>query len=256
MYIVLTSPKGQSSIAMSRWLGVEQKTAWKVGHAIREMMNQELMPASLFVGAVEFDEKYVGGKPRKRRKQGHDDITSKKVPVMVIAERNGRVAAKATRRFTAEIFYPFASRYVNTTADTYSDEHAIYHKCELRFGSHEAVSHANGEYARGKAHNNTCESFNSLLERMFVGTYHRLTPKYLQRYVDELVFKWNLRSSQTTANWNPGVKSRILPLESLAHLLSFCQKRQTRRSANGAIAFISKEIEFPDCYANQVAFGT
>jgi hypothetical protein len=45
-------------------IGISQKSAWKLGHAIRKMMEpgSELVPA--LSGIVELDEKYIGGKPR------------------------------------------------------------------------------------------------------------------------------------------------------------------------------------------------
>ncbi|CAB1069929.1 ISSpo8, transposase, partial [Olavius algarvensis Delta 1 endosymbiont] len=33
------SSKGISSVFMAKWIGVAQKTAWKMGHAIRELMD-------------------------------------------------------------------------------------------------------------------------------------------------------------------------------------------------------------------------
>ncbi|MFG6550815.1 hypothetical protein ACGYLV_17305 [Sulfitobacter sp. M21595] len=64
MFLVLTSGKGISSVVIARLLGVNQKTAWKMGHAIREMMddrNGELLPLE---DIVKVDEAYVGGAPK------------------------------------------------------------------------------------------------------------------------------------------------------------------------------------------------
>ena len=64
MVLVLTSSKGISSVVMARLLGVSQKTAWKMGHAIRELMADrggEYLPLS---GEVEVDEAYIGGAPK------------------------------------------------------------------------------------------------------------------------------------------------------------------------------------------------
>ena len=64
MVLVLTSSKGISSVVMARLLGVSQKTAWKMGHAIREPMadrDGEYLPPS---GEVEVDEAYIGGAPK------------------------------------------------------------------------------------------------------------------------------------------------------------------------------------------------
>jgi len=64
MYLMTNSSKGISSVYLGKLIGISQKSAWKLGHAIREMMtpDSELIPA--LSGIVELDEKYIGGKPR------------------------------------------------------------------------------------------------------------------------------------------------------------------------------------------------
>ena len=66
MYLITSSSKGVSSVVLSRWLGVRQPTAWKIGHAIRLMMEKNQSEISLLSGVVEIDEKYLGGKPRSQ----------------------------------------------------------------------------------------------------------------------------------------------------------------------------------------------
>ncbi len=67
MFLMANSSKGISSICLGKWIGISQKSAWKIGHAIRKMMDpgDELFPA--LNGIVELDEKYVGGKPRYKK---------------------------------------------------------------------------------------------------------------------------------------------------------------------------------------------
>jgi hypothetical protein len=52
-------------------IGISQKSAWKIGHAIRQMMDpgNEWVPA--LTGIIELDEKYVGGKPRYQKDVVH-----------------------------------------------------------------------------------------------------------------------------------------------------------------------------------------
>lgn len=64
MYLIVSSSKGVSSVVMARLLGVTQPTAWRMGHAIRRMMDPASSDAKLLHGVVELDEKYVGGAPR------------------------------------------------------------------------------------------------------------------------------------------------------------------------------------------------
>ena len=71
MYLILNSSKGISSVYLGKLVGISQKSAWKIGHAIRDMMapGSELVPA--LSGIVELDEKYIGGKPRYQKGVTH-----------------------------------------------------------------------------------------------------------------------------------------------------------------------------------------
>ena len=57
MYFMINSSKGVSSVFLAKWLGVNQKTAWKIGHAIRAMMAAHATTLGLLDGIVELDEK-------------------------------------------------------------------------------------------------------------------------------------------------------------------------------------------------------
>ena len=46
-------------------------------------------------------------------------------------------------------------------------------------------------------HTNGMESFWSMLKRAYVGTYHKLSPKHLNRYVQEFAGKQNIREHDT-----------------------------------------------------------
>jgi len=67
IYTVLNSSKGISSVVLARMIGVSQKTAWKIGHAIREMMKEDYSPEIMLSGIVEVDETSVGGAPKYKK---------------------------------------------------------------------------------------------------------------------------------------------------------------------------------------------
>jgi len=66
MYYMVHSSKGVSSVFMAKWIGVTQKTAWKMCHAIRHRMEPTTEHTQPLSGVVELDEKYFGGKPRHK----------------------------------------------------------------------------------------------------------------------------------------------------------------------------------------------
>ena len=65
--------------------------------------------------------------------------------------------------------------------------------------NHDSVKHSMKEYVRGMEHTNGIESFWSMLKRAYIGTYHKLSPKHMNRYVQEFAGKNNIRDLDTLA---------------------------------------------------------
>ena len=78
-------------------------------------------------------------------------------------------------------------------AKVYTDEASAYQGLP----NHETVKHSVAEYVRGMAHTNGVESFWSMLKRAHAGTFHKVSPKHLDRYVQEFAGKYNIRDSGT-----------------------------------------------------------
>ena len=62
---------------------------------------------------------------------------------------------------------------------------------------HQSVRHGTGEYVRHMAHINGMESFWATLKRAHKGTFHKISPKHLQRYVTEFSGRHNDREVDT-----------------------------------------------------------
>ena len=239
MYYLLGSSKGISSVILGKLIGVSQKTAWKVGHAVREMMDtsQEDFPA--VGGVVEIDEKYLGGKPRKKKGVKHKrGKGTDKQPVLVMIERDGIARAQVIENDSFNIIAPLVERHVDQDSYLMTDQHQVYQKLRSHYAGHSYVNHGDQEYARGEVHNNTAESFNAILERAKQGVFHWLSKKHLQRYINEAVFRWNHREPVKKKNG----KVTFLPLPFLEQLWSLLNSviwRQVRRSHDGGIVTCS-----------------
>ena len=87
--------------------------------------------------------------------------------------------------------YPKAQSKASARLET--DEAKVYNKIGKHFASHESVNHTAKEYARGDVTANTVEASFAILKRGLYGTYHSVSEKHLQRYINEFVFRWNNR---------------------------------------------------------------
>ena len=240
MYYIVNSSKGVSSVFLAKWIGVTQKTAWKLGHAVREMMDPSAEGEPILSGTVELDEKYFGGKPRHkvgvRYKSGKG---TKKQAVLVAVKRHGPVrSALIDSDKTAEL-RPWVERFVQKDANLMTDENHSYRKIGQQYASHQWVKHTMEEFTRGEVHNNTAESFSSLLERAKLGVFHYMSTKHLKRYLNEIGFRWDHRTPIEKVTKKGKRKTIMVPLpvmDMLRSLIVNAIGRQLRWKKNGGIS--------------------
>lgn len=106
--------------------------------------------------------------------------------------RKGNVIARTLSRVSkgaAEAFVRTAvSEKVSLLA---TDESPVY--SDLTDYPHQTVHHAAGRYVVGAVHTNTIEGFWSIFKRGIVGSFHKVSAKYLPLYVAEFQFRYNNR---------------------------------------------------------------
>ena len=196
-YLVTTSLKGVSSMKLHRDLGVTQKTAWHLAHRIRQAWaDNGDFPLG---GPVEVDETYVGGLAKNRHISERDRGVPppEKAPVVGVKDRTtGEVRARVIARADGSTLRGFVRENAQPGAQVYSDGHAAYTPLEGEY-KHKAVQHSVGSYVIEQAHTNGIESFWSMLKRGYVGTFHHMSPKHLDRYVSEFAGRHNQRPLDT-----------------------------------------------------------
>ena len=111
----------------------------------------------------------------------------------MLERRTERPAQLAFESNASDTLVPFVAKRTAPGATVYTDEHAAYRGLP----NHAAVKHGVGEYVDGQAHTNGIESFWALLKRGYHGTYHQVSAKHLQRYVDEFSGRHNVRNLDT-----------------------------------------------------------
>jgi len=193
--LLCEAKKGMSAMQLKRTIwGTDRgsyKTAWYLFHRIRRAMAQVDRP--MLDGTVEMDETYVGG---KQRNPGRGRATTNKEVVIGIRQRSGDL-----RFFHAEDAKTGTlARYIqeNISSDVeviVTDELPAYRKA-VGDAKHETVNHSAKEYVQfgTDIHTNSIESAFSLLKRGIIGTWHKVSAKHLQAYLDEMTFRFDRRN--------------------------------------------------------------
>jgi transposase len=190
IYQFSVAKNGVSAKELERTLGVTYKTAWRMAKQIRLLMEQDDDMLGGTGVSVEIDETYAPSR-KHERKYGR----SKKQSIFGAVEREGMVKAKHVKSTGARVLLPEIEQKIAKGTQIYSDEWGAY-KTLPRYGySHTTVNHSTLEYVRGVAHTNTIEGFWGNLKNSIQGTFHAVSPKYLQNYVDQFVFMYNHRTT-------------------------------------------------------------
>jgi transposase-like protein len=194
IHLMCASKKGISTNQIQRMLRCSMKTAWFLGHRIREAMNDKpgvfYSPIGGEGKTVEADETYIGPAAKNR---AYEEPKPKHA-VMSLVERGGAVRSFHVAHVTAKMLHPLIARHAHRDSRFITDESNIYMGIGWNFASHETVVHTAKEYVRGEVYTNTIEGCFSILKRGIYGVYQHVSEAHLQRYLNEFDFRYSNRA--------------------------------------------------------------
>ena len=210
MYLISCHKKGISSVQLATDISVTQKTAWYILHKVRTLFVQEDVVLS---GVVECDEMYLGGretnKHESRKTKGTQGGAKTKTPVFgmtmkwkteEVDKETGEVrekthtyeVAKKVADAKASTIIPIIRHFVADDSTVVTDESSIYNGLSECY-NHVFVCHSEKEFTVGSFTTNGIEGFWGHFKRVVFGTYHFVSKAYLERYIDEAVFRFNTK---------------------------------------------------------------
>lgn len=195
MYLFCTTRHGVSGKELQRQLGVTYKTAWRMGMQIRKLTENTENFDALLSGHVEIDEAYVGGRTTGANR---GRSTETKTVVVGLMERKGRMVARVVPNARTVSLRPIVLETVAPGTIVSTDELRSYGLLTKDGYRHGRVNHAQKEYARYVCksltfHTNTVEGFWRLFKASVRSTHVHVSPKHMQRYLNEFAFRVNHR---------------------------------------------------------------
>lgn len=191
--LMLNAKKGVSACQIARDLDIRRPTVWAIMHKIRKAMGTE--QKELLEGIFQMDETYI--KTKKENKKDDDEggfgggKRPDNIPVVAVVDEKGNVKASKLNSLNAFGLFKFAKSIAKHGSTFHTDMNPSY-KSFKPYYKVESVKHA-VEYVSSKGvHCNAVESFWSLLKRGIKGNYHFVSKKYLQNYINEFEFRYNV----------------------------------------------------------------
>jgi len=196
VFLICQSRKGMSANQLKRMLRINYRTAWYLCHRIRHAMaTGDKQPLG---GTIEMDETYVGGRERKGRGWNRPD--NNKEIVIGIRQRGGELRFFHASDAKSATLAKYIKENISDDVDVMvTDEFPAYPKAMIGAGvhgsKHKTIRHRDRVYVQGDVHTNTVESAFSLLKRGIMGTWHKISAKHLQAYLDEMTWRFDNRKN-------------------------------------------------------------
>lgn len=201
IHLVVNAKKGISACQVHREIRGSYKTSWRMVHQIRKAMDQ-ITTKNAFKAIFEIDEAYVPAGPKIKLKSKRGRGSFKTAIVGVYNREDDRIYAtvalpnKLGQKLTGKQLISILDKVATKNSIIMTDEFRGYNLLKKKGYKHKKINHSQKQYAFNGIHVNNVEAFWSIFKRGLVGSFHHVSGKYLQAYIDEFTFRFNNRKNK------------------------------------------------------------
>lgn len=201
-YLLATSTYGVSSYQLAKKLDIRQPTAWHLRHRISEFFKEQTH--SFLSGVVQLDEAVIGGRNQFRhwdKKYAWSKGQAGKDKTWVFGmvkndERYARLFVVPNRK--ANSLKSLIVKHIESASTLVTDDYLGYKGLWKRYDHKVVKIKKQGQFqykTDDGYHTNRIEGLWTHLKRAYKGVYHHMSRKHLQRYCDEVSFRYKQGNS-------------------------------------------------------------
>ncbi|MCU7849799.1 MAG: IS1595 family transposase [Candidatus Thiodiazotropha sp. (ex Lucinoma kastoroae)] len=193
IYLLTQRKKSISALQLSREIGVNYDTAWKLKHKLMQVMMERQSEKKL-AGRIEMDDAYMGGEKPGKRGRG----SRNKIPFVAAVEttQDGRplkIHLRRVRGFRSAAIARYAKSSLVSGSTVHSDGLYCFRAVTDAECEHIAVVTGGG---RKSAQHSNFKWVNTMLgnvKNSLLGTFHAIREKHVPRYLAEFEYRFNRR---------------------------------------------------------------
>ncbi|MBW8003803.1 MAG: IS1595 family transposase [Planctomycetes bacterium] len=200
IYLVSQDKGGVSALRLAKQLELGYKTAWAMLHKIRKAMGQRDSRYTLS-GFIEMDDAFFGGASKGKRGRGAANKSTVLVMVESKEEHAGFIAMQKVDSMERSIIEKTVKERIAPAQKIRTDGHKSYSNLNELGHSHDGAPVPSNQASEELPWVHTAISN---AKRFILGTYHGVSHKHLQRYLDEFCYRFNRRS------WEKQLTDRLM----------------------------------------------
>jgi hypothetical protein len=191
IYLVAQDKGGASASRLAKQLDMHYDTVWNILHKIREAMSKR-EEKTVLDGLLEVDQAFFGRAATAKKPNKANNQSMALVMVERLGKRAGRMAISVISSASRDSLKAILSKKILPEQRIRSDGYSANYV--MRSMGHDLdAKKRSGE--RGSRELPWVHISISLAKRFLLGTYHGVSKKYLQRYLQEFCYRFNRRAA-------------------------------------------------------------